>query len=74
MVSSSSDFSLDDFKNQLEKFARPGLLQKLIGLMPGMGQISEMLGSADTVKDTKRLIGIINSIGSAGDGWNPWCK
>lgn len=56
------EFTLDDFKNQIEKFAKPGLMQKLIGLMPGMGQISEMLGNADMAGDTRRLIGIINSM------------
>src|SRR5258708_37448276 len=59
------EFSLDDFKNQLEKFAKPGLMQKLIGFMPGMWQISEMMAGADTEGETRKLIGIINSMTAA---------
>ena len=56
------EFSFDDMKSQLEKFAKPGLMQKLIGLMPGMGQFSQMLQGENVEGDTKRLIGIINSM------------
>src|SRR4051812_47959359 len=62
MLSSSNNFTLEDFRNQLEKFLRPGLIQRLIELMPGMGQIREMQGNADAVADRRRLIGIINSM------------
>jgi signal recognition particle subunit SRP54 len=59
------EFSLEDFKNQLEKFAKPGLMTKLLGFMPGMGQITEMLAGADTEGETRKLIGIINSMTQA---------
>src|SRR5690606_13898820 len=29
-------FNLDDFRKQLDQIARPGLMQKMMGLMPGM--------------------------------------
>ena len=58
----AGEFTLDDFKNQLQHLSKPGLMQKLMGLMPGMGEISKMMGDADTEGDTKRLIGIINSM------------
>ena len=32
----SGDFTLDDFKTMMEKVAKPGLMGKIMGLMPGM--------------------------------------
>jgi len=58
----SGEFTLDDFKVQLEHFTRPGLMQKLMGMMPGMGDLSKMMGEVDAEGDAKRLIGIINSM------------
>lgn len=58
----SGEFTLDDFKNQLEHFTKPGLMQKLVGLMPGMGDLTKMMGDMDAEGDAKRLIGIINSM------------
>ncbi len=56
------DFTLDDFKGQLEKMAKPGLLQKMVGLMPGMGEAKKMLDSEDTEGGIKQATGIINSM------------
>ncbi len=56
------DFTLDDFRNQLEKMAKPGLLQKMVGLMPGMGDAKKMLESEDTEGGIKQATGIINSM------------
>lgn len=60
----AGEFTLDDFKTQLESFAQPGLMKKMMGLMPGMGELSKMMGEADmdAEGDAKRLIGIINSM------------
>ncbi|MEO8495323.1 MAG: signal recognition particle protein [Planctomycetota bacterium] len=58
----AGEFTLDDFKTQLEYFSKPGLMQKMLGLMPGMGDLSKMMGDVDAEADTKRLIGIINSM------------
>jgi len=56
------DFTLDDFKVQLEKMSKPGLLQKMVGLMPGMGEAKKMLESEDAEGGMKRTTGIINSM------------
>ena len=58
----AGEFTLDDFKNQLQQLSKPGLMQKLMGLMPGMGELTQMMGDTDTEGDAKRLIGIINSM------------
>ncbi|MGE3780465.1 MAG: signal recognition particle protein, partial [Pirellulaceae bacterium] len=57
----AGEFTLDDLKTQLEAVAKPGLMKKLVGFMPGMGALAGMLGEdADT--DVRRLVGIINSM------------
>lgn len=56
------EFTLDDFRKQLDMVAKPGLMQKFLSLMPGMGDFRSMLDQVDTVKDTKRLGGIIDSM------------
>jgi signal recognition particle subunit SRP54 len=56
------EFTFDDFRNQLSQLARPGLMQKMIGLMPGMGEINKMMGDVDAEGDMKRLFGIIDSM------------
>ena len=56
------EFTLDDFRVQLEKMAKPGLMQKMLGLMPGMGQLNEMMQNEDTDKELKRTVGMISSM------------
>ncbi len=56
------EFTLEDFRKQLSQLAKPGLMQKMLGLMPGMGDFNKMLGQVDMEKDTKRLFGIIDSM------------
>ncbi len=56
------EFTLEDFRKQLSQLAKPGLMQKMMGLMPGMGEINKMMGEVDMEKDTKRLFGIIDSM------------
>jgi signal recognition particle subunit SRP54 len=54
--------TLDDFRSLLEKIAKPGLMQKMMGLMPGMGDLNKMMEGEDTEGGMKRMIGIINSM------------
>jgi signal recognition particle subunit SRP54 len=56
------EIGLDDFKKQLLAFAQPGLIQRMIGLMPGMGDFTKMLQNEDTAGGVKQMIGIINSM------------
>jgi signal recognition particle subunit SRP54 len=58
----SGDFSLDDFKNMMEKVAKPGLMGRMMGLMPGMGQFKEMMDSEEAAGGIRQMIGAINSM------------
>ena len=60
-------FTLDDFRNHMQKMAKPGLMQKMMGLLPGMpsmGEISKMMNQADTSSQMKRMVGAIDSMTS----------
>lgn len=59
------NFTLDDFRNHMEKMAKPGLMQRMLGLMPGMpnmGEINKMMAEGDTSKEIRRMVGIIDSM------------
>lgn len=56
------EFTLEDFRSQLDQISRPGLLQKFLTLMPGMGDVRKMLGQVNAEKDMRRLYGIIDSM------------
>jgi signal recognition particle subunit SRP54 len=58
----AGEFTLDDFKVQLEKMAKPGLMQKMMGLIPGMGDLKQMLEQEDTEGGIRQTVGIINSM------------
>jgi signal recognition particle subunit SRP54 len=58
----SGDFTLDDFKNMMEKVAKPGLMGKMMGLMPGMGDMKEMIESEEAAGGIRQTIGAINSM------------
>jgi signal recognition particle subunit SRP54 len=55
-------FTLDDFRDQLERMAKPGLMQKMLGLMPGMGEFRKMLEGEDAEGGIRQAVGIINSM------------
>jgi len=56
------EFTLEDFRKQLSQIGRLGPLQKVMGLIPGMGALNEMMGDVDPEQDLKRLFGIIDSM------------
>ena len=58
----SGEFTLDDFKKQMKQILQPGLMMKMLSLMPGMGEIKKMMGDVDAEGDAKRLVGIIDSM------------
>ncbi|MCA9175036.1 MAG: signal recognition particle protein [Planctomycetales bacterium] len=64
------EFTLEDFRDQMLKLAQPGLLGRLIGFMPGMGEVKKMLQNEDAESDMKRMVGIINSM-TPGERRNP---
>ncbi len=55
-------FTLEDFRDQMEKFARPGLMQKMLGLLPGMGQLRDLMGNEDSVKNVRQMVGIVDAM------------
>ncbi len=58
-------FTLDDFRNHMQKMAKPGLMQRMLGLLPGMpnmGDIQKMMNEGDTSKEIKRMVGMIDSM------------
>lgn len=55
-------FTLEDFKATMLKIAQPGLMQKMLGLLPGMGQLKDMMGDVNAEGELKRTIGIIDSM------------
>lgn len=61
----SGEFTLDDFRNQIDKIARPGLMQRMLSLLPGAGQMKDLLNNVDAAKETRRLVGIIDSMTAA---------
>ena len=58
----AGEFTLDDFKKQLQQVLKPGLLQKMMGLMPGMGELSKMMEGVDAEGEMTRKMGIIDSM------------
>jgi signal recognition particle subunit SRP54 len=58
----AGEFTLDDFKVQQEKMSKPGLVQKMMGLMPGMGEFRKMIEQEDTEGGIRQTVGIIDSM------------
>ena len=56
------EFTLDDFRKQLSQLGKLGPMQKVMGLIPGMGQLTDDLDDLDPEQDMKRLLGIIDSM------------
>ncbi|MEM0926746.1 MAG: signal recognition particle protein, partial [Planctomycetota bacterium] len=58
----SGEFTLDDFKNMMEKVSKPGLMGRMMSLMPGMGQFKEALDSDEAAGGIRQMVGAINSM------------
>jgi len=56
------EFTLDDFRKLMDQTGRLGPLNKLMGMIPGMGQMGDMIGDADAESEMSRLRGIIDSM------------
>lgn len=60
---SRGEFTLDDFRNQMQKIAQPGLMQRMMGLMPGVPrEFKEMLNSDEASGEVRRQMAIIDSM------------
>ncbi len=55
-------FTLDDFKAQFQKLSQPGLMQKMLGLMPGMGEIQKMMAGEENEGELRKIVGVIDSM------------
>ncbi len=55
------EFTLDDFLSQLEQVRKMGSISKLLGMLPGMGQIREQINNIDD-RDVDRVGAIIKSM------------
>jgi signal recognition particle subunit SRP54 len=55
-------FTLGDFRDMMQKLRKPGLMTKMLTLMPGMGELSKVMGSVDNEKEMSRLAGIVDSM------------
>lgn len=58
----AGQFNLEDFRNNLMSLAKPGLMGKMLELLPGMGQVKQLMAGTDAEGDARRLIGIIDSM------------
>jgi signal recognition particle subunit SRP54 len=58
----AGEFTLDDFKGQLRQVLQPGLMMKMMSLLPGMGQFTEMMNGEEAEGEMKRMLGIIDSM------------
>lgn len=61
----SGQFTLEDFRGVLEKIAKPGLMQKMMGLMPGMGEFRKAMEGEDTDGEMRKMLGMIDSMTAA---------
>jgi signal recognition particle subunit SRP54 len=55
------EFTLEDFRSQMSQLARPGLMKKMLGMMPGMGGLNDMMDQFDE-SQIHHLNGMIDSM------------
>jgi signal recognition particle subunit SRP54 len=55
------EFTLEDFRAQMSQLARPGLMKKMMGMMPGMGGLNELMDQFDEA-ELHRLNGMIDAM------------
>ena len=57
-----NEFTLQDFKNQLQQIAKLGPLENLLGMMPGVGMLKELKNAKVDPKEISRVVAIIDSM------------
>lgn len=60
-VSAGEDFTLDDFLEQMQSIKKMGSLGKIMGLLPGMGEMKAQLDQVDD-REMDRVAAIIQSM------------
>lgn len=58
----TSNFTLEDFKEQLKMISRMGSLGNIMKMLPGMGALKDQIDSVDTEKEVKRVQAILDSM------------
>ena len=56
------EFTLDDLRNMLGQTKKLGPIGKIMGMLPGMGNLSGMMEGVDAEGDMRRLQGIIDAM------------
>ena len=56
------EFTLDDFKKMIGQTRKLGPLNKIMGMLPGMGNMAQMMEGVDAEADMQQLCGIIDSM------------
>ncbi len=68
-ISGEADFTLEDFLTQMQQIRQMGSMKKLLGMLPGMGQMREQLENFDE-REIDRVEAIIRSM-TPGERANP---
>jgi signal recognition particle subunit SRP54 len=58
----AGEFTLDDFKGQMRQIMQPGLMMKMMSMLPGMGQLTEAMNGEEAEGEMKKMLGIIDSM------------
>ena len=57
-----SDFSLDDFRNQLKQIKKMGSLKDILGMIPGMGKMKALKGMEPDEGELVKITAMIDSM------------
>jgi len=57
-----NQFSLEDFRDQLQQLSKMGSLESLLSMLPGMGQVKALKGMELSETEMKHTMAIINSM------------
>ena len=56
-------FTLDQFRDQIQKLSRPGLMTKMMAMLPGVPpELTQAMGDQESQKEMRKLVGIIDSM------------
>ncbi len=58
----SAEFDFNDYLSQMKMLKRLGPLQGILGMLPGMGKLKDVLGGADTEKRMKHMEALVLSM------------
>ena len=59
---SKTQFTLEDFRDQLRQFKKMGSVEEILGMIPGMGKFKGMTAQVPMEKELNKMEAIINSM------------